>query len=1058
MKKLTLSLLLLLAVLQLMAVPAKRGNTTVTQPDGSTVTIALHGDEWLHYETTADGYSIVRNDKGYYVYAEKKQGQLMPTTVVAHDSKVRNAQEVAFLAATQKYLKPEIGEQVRKQREQVIAQQKKAIAKRRQMKKAGQLNDTGTETNYKSLVILVQFNNKSFSRSDYKAVMTNMINQQNYTGYQDGGSFVECTGSVRDYFTDNSGGNFRPEFDVYGPYTVNYSVTYPQGTQNAATILNAAVNAADSDVDFSQYDNDGDGVVDNIYFILAGNGANYGGNNQNFWWPHRSVIYNPQTYQYIQKDGVYLYDYASSVELYGYTNYPSTVHIDGIGTFCHEFSHVLGLPDFYDTDYEENGQSNDPGTWDVMAGGSYENDGRTPVAYTYPERLLLEFAEEHQITEVGNYTLDAITSSNSGFVLQSGNESEVFTFENRQKVKWDEYLPGHGMLAFRVDFSDENVWQQNTVNANPAHNYYELLRADGVKKYQGEVIAAASDPFPGTSNKTTLNNITTPNLKTWAGLECPYGLKNIKEQDGVITFDVEGVLEVNSITLPEETDLKVGMTLQLEPTIEPSSAPYILTWTSSNPAVATVSNDGLLTGVSVGTTTVTVTTDNGLSASTTVTVGQLLVVESIAAFKALPEDSEAQLELTDVQVNYVNGTDAYVSDATGAIIMRDMPLTLKAGDILNGNIYVKNTVDGYMPVAEAVEDLTSANDVQITEGTAQAKKVKLSELTPADYAQYIEIERVEMVREIGDGTNYYMYKEGDDKLILDNKFKISMAKVPSPLEDYRFTQKGIYGTRQVEVDGVQYDDIYPTAKWTQTKVTKYGLSYDVSEGGKILIDAEEKTGTGQVTYIKGDDITLTAVPDEGYELESVLLNDEDVTSQFVDGATYTIESLAGNMNITVTFKEIVIPPTTYTLSYEIGEGGQVTINDEPVTATGSLTFDEGTMISIVAVADENYELESASLNNEDVVALLAESAPLVIEALDGDKLFSVTFKEKQIETAIGRILAAHVGEAVAVYSIDGRQIAETTIGAGGSIDLPAPLRGGVYVVKVGTATYKVVKR
>lgn len=1037
-----------------MAVPAKRGNTTVTQPDGSTVTIALHGDEWLHYETTADGYSIVRNDKGYYVYAEKKQGQLMPTTVVAHDSKVRNAQEVAFLAATQKYLKPEIGEQVRKQREQVIAQQKKAIAKRRQMKKAGQLNDTGTETNYKSLVILVQFNNKSFSRSDYKAVMTNMINQQNYTGYQDGGSFVECTGSVRDYFTDNSGGNFRPEFDVYGPYTVNYSVTYPQGTQNAATILNAAVNAADSDVDFSQYDNDGDGVVDNIYFILAGNGANYGGNNQNFWWPHRSVIYNPQTYQYIQKDGVYLYDYASSVELYGYTNYPSTVHIDGIGTFCHEFSHVLGLPDFYDTDYEENGQSNDPGTWDVMAGGSYENDGRTPVAYTYPERLLLEFAEEHQITEVGNYTLDAITSSNSGFVLQSGNESEMFTFENRQKVKWDEYLPGHGMLAFRVDFSDENVWQQNTVNANPAHNYYELLRAGNGTG----ATARASDPFPGTSNKTTLNNITTPNLKTWAGLECPYGLKNIKEQDGVITFDVEGVLEVNSITLPEETDLKVGMTLQLEPTIEPSSAPYTLTWTSSNPAVATVSNDGLLTGVSVGTTTVTVTTDNGLSASTTVTVGQLLVVESIAAFKALPEDSEAQLKLNDVQVNYVNGTDVYVSDATSAIILRNMPITVAANDILNGRLYGKNTQDNLMPVMLPVEGLTNGDNVTKAAGEAVAKKVKLADLTAADYGQYIEVENVEMVMENVDGTTLAMFKEDDQKVFVNNKFKISMAKVPSPLEDYRFTQKGIYGTRQVEVDGVQYDDIYPTAKWTQTKVTKYGLSYDVSEGGKILIDAEEKTGTGQVTYIKGDDITLTAVPDEGYELESVLLNDEDVTSQFVDGATYTIESLAGNMNITVTFKEIVIPPTTYTLSYEIGEGGQVTINDEPVTATGSLTFDEGTMISIVAVADENYELESASLNNEDVVALLAESAPLVIEALDGDKSFSVTFKEKQIETAIGRILAAHVGEAVAVYSIDGRQIAETTIGAGGSIDLPAPLRGGVYVVKVGTATYKVVKR
>ena len=964
MKRIFISLLLLITVMQVMAVPAKKGNATVTQPDGSTVTISLYGDEWLHYETTADGYSVVRNDNGYYVYAEKKQGKLVPTTVVAHDMQQRDAQEASFLLSISRNLKPEMSQKVRMQREQVIAQQKKNIAKHLQMKKAGKLNDAGTEPNYKSLVILVQFNDKSFSRTDYSEVITNMINQQNYTGYQNGGSFVSCTGSVRDYFTDNSGGNFRPQFDVYGPYTVNYSVYDPNGLDNVVTILNAAVDAADADVDFSQYDNDGDGVVDNIYFILAGNGSNYSGNNQNLWWPHRSVIYDPQTYYYIMKDDVYLYDYASSVELYGWVSQPSSVHIDGIGTFCHEFSHVLGLPDFYDADYEANGSSNHPDEWSVMAGGSYMNDGRTPVGYTLAERLLLDFTEEQQITGVGSYTLQPINTSNSGYTLVSASESEMFTIENRQKVKWDTYLPGHGMLVFRVDFSSETPWANNTVNNNANHNYYQLLRAGNGTG----ATARASDPFPGSLNKTTINNGTTPSLKTWAGLEAPYGLKNITEQDGVISFQVENLLEVSSITLPESVILGKGMTFQLDPVIEPTAAPHTLTWTSANPAVVTVSDSGLLTGVATGTTTVTVKTDNNKQAVTTVNVLQLDNAQNIAELKAKDDGAEAVLTLTDVHVNYVKGTDAYVCDATGAIIMRNMPMTLKAGDVLNGSIYVKNTTEEYMPVAESVTNVSSASNVKITDGIAEAKKVKLADLTPADYAQYIEIEQVEMVRESEDGAHYYMYKEGEDELFLENKFNVSLPSKPSQLADYRFTQKGIYGTRQATMNGNVYDDIYPTAPWTRTRLTKYNVNYTVTDGGHATINDETVNGTGTMSFYKGTVINLTAVPDENYELESVLLNNDEVTSRFAYGATYTIEGMEGNVTV------------------------------------------------------------------------------------------KITFKQQEIVDAIGRIFASHVGETVTVYDIDGRRITETTIGIGGSINLPAVLRKGVYVVKMQSAAYKIVNR
>lgn len=888
----------------MMAVPAKSGTVTVTQPDGTTVTVSLHGDEWLSYETTSDGYSIVRNDKGYYVYAELQQGKLVPTTVIAHDSQARNVQEKQYLSAVQKYLKPQMNAKIAQMRELMQVQQRQTLAKRRQMRKAGMHKESGTEPNYKSLVILVQFKDKSFSRSDYGELMTDMINKENYTGYQEGSSFVSCTGSVRDYFTDNSGGVFRPQFDVYGPYTVNYSQYDPQGTYNVMPILLDAIDKANSDVDFSQYDNDGDGYVDNVYFIIAGNGSNYSGNDSRWWWPHRAAIYNPNATSYndyyVKKDGVYLWDYATSVEFYGWASVPETVHIDGIGTFCHEFGHVLGLPDFYDTDYGASGgeSPNTPGYWSVMAGGNYMNDGRTPVGYSYCERNLLGYAEDNYISGVGSYTLEPVHTSNSGLILPSGNQNEFFVLDNRQKVKWNVHLPGHGMIVYRADFSSDEVWQMNKVNADPSHNYLELLRAGG------GTADGDSNPFPGTGNVQTLNNVSSPaNLIAWAGEEAPYGLKNIKEENGIITFDVESAMEVSSISLPEKTQLAPGLSRTLEPIVEPSYAPYTLTWKSENPEIATVTQEGLVEGVSVGTTTVTVTTNNGLNATTTVIVSQFDEAENIATLKTYEEGHEVLLDLTDVMVNYTNGNDAYVSDATGAIIMRDMPFSLEINNVLNGKVIVKYSKDSEMPVAEAVTDLTTDDNIQMTTGTAEPKNVTLDNLTADDYAQYIVLENVEMVIETEDGQSYAMLKDGDNKIFVNNKFKITLNKVPSPLDAYRFTFTGIYGTRNVSVNDVICDDIYPTAKWTQVKLSKYNVTYDISEGGHAVINDVDVSGTGSVAYWQGTPVNMSVSPDEIYELESVLMDDVDVTEQFADNAIYTIESLAANHKLTVTFKE-----------------------------------------------------------------------------------------------------------------------------------------------------------
>ena len=589
-KHLMLLFAALLNICAVMAVPAHKGMVKINQPDGTQLTLRLVGDEWVHFNTTADGYTVVKNTTGCYVYARKENGVLLPTAQVAHDEAERSTAENQFLSAIQKYQAPEMSKEVsvlKKQGEQATA---KARSARRNSGGSGARKESLYDySNFRGLLILVEFNDKPFSRDDFKDVIDDMVNKENYTGYTGtNGRKVQFAGSVKDYFSDQSDGQFKPEFDVYGPFKIDYSQYDANGTAQATRIINAAVDAADEEIDFSQYDRDGDGVVDMIYFIFAGNGANYGGNDSRLFWPHRSVVYDPNTYTYVEKDGVVLYDYASSVELYGYTAYPQTVTIDGIGTICHEFGHVLGLPDFYDTDYEQNGQSNHPGEWSVMAGGSYFNSGRQPIGYSIFERYMVGFATPTTINAAGTYSLTNVQTTNTGYRINSAQDKEYFMLENRQQDnKWNRYAPGHGMLVFRVDSTNTRVWRNNTINANPKHNYYEMVRAKGYRNAD-----SASDPFPGTGSVTELNNITSPaNLMTWTGKQTQWGLTNIREVNDIITFDIEDTYTLRGIIVDEEMTIGVNVTRQLVARADPEYISFEATWAPSDATVATVDDE-----------------------------------------------------------------------------------------------------------------------------------------------------------------------------------------------------------------------------------------------------------------------------------------------------------------------------------------------------------------------------------------------------------------------------------------------------------------------------------
>jgi len=512
---------------QALAVPADPTLRPMPTPDGDSLHIRLVGDEYYHFTTTADGYTLVRDARGYYTYAQQDaSGALVATGMVAHDQDSRDASEQALVAT----LTPRLTD---------APQVQQAQSMRRATRHNGAIGNRFDYEKFRGLVVLINYSDVQFSIENPREFYDAMCNEDGFTGFTDyNGAWRKCPGSVHDYYKDNSGGIFQPQFDVVGPVTVPHAST--EGCANSRAIFQKAMELANDSVDFSQYDTDGDGYIDMVFFIVAGYTSNYSGNDDDLLWPHMTYLVDSASYRPFELDGKYSYLMACSGERYGWQGRNNM--INGIGVICHEFSHVLGLPDLYDTDYSgSGGQSNHPGDWDVMAGGSYFNYGRTPVGYTGWERFILGFNDPNYITEPGEYSLSAVGSTGECFVLPTLTEGEYFILDNRQKSGWDAYIPGSGMIIAHVDETTDRPWRSNTVNCDPSHNYYLIVRAGNGSD------ASASDPFPGSTKNTYIDDSTDPNLNDWDDMPNDFGLYEITESGGVVSFVVRGVTKPRAL-------------------------------------------------------------------------------------------------------------------------------------------------------------------------------------------------------------------------------------------------------------------------------------------------------------------------------------------------------------------------------------------------------------------------------------------------------------------------------------------------------------------------------
>ena len=537
-KRIALALFMTLLVSAANAVPAKPGQKRqLTLTDGTTVSAQLVGDEHGHYWLTDNGQAYQEiNGNNVFQLIDKQ----------AFDQKARE------------------------RRQKSNSQRAKRLPGRQNIGTYGDY--TGEK---KGLVILVSFSNVSFKSENDNARFQDITNKPNYNS----GSFK---GSVYDYFYAQSEGKFKLTFDVVGPVQMSKAQSYYGSNdymgndKHPAEMVIEALKKIDDDVNFADYDWNNDGKVDQVFIIYAGKGEADGG-GANTIWPHawylsEAVMYGDGTGAQTM-DGVTIDTYACGSEL------NASGSIDGIGTMCHEFSHCLGYPDFYDTDYS-GGQG--MGDWDLMDGGCYNGNGYRPAGYTSYERWVAGWSEPIELTTTKKIEgMEALQNGGDSYIIYNkGNRNEYFMLENRQKIAWDTNIPGKGLLIVHVDY-DENAWANNQPNDDPSHQRMTWIPADN--SYHN---GTSTDTYPyGSVN--AFGPETTPAAKLYNKNEdgtkyLDSSVEDITQNsDGTISFMFRGISNVATpVFTPKAGRYEEAQTVSISCATEGASIFYTLDGTT----------------------------------------------------------------------------------------------------------------------------------------------------------------------------------------------------------------------------------------------------------------------------------------------------------------------------------------------------------------------------------------------------------------------------------------------------------------------------------------------
>ena len=576
MKKIILSLAFAAICISALAIPARPVWRHFAQPDGSTIELKLVGDEFGHTFVDRSGQAYRKGSDGFY----------RPVSAAAKAGLHRTA----------------------------ASKRARANARRVRAKAAGAVSGSP-----KIPVLLVEFSDKKFKSEsklsptysdDPQVAFTNLLTRNGY-------SYNGATGSVLDFYIDNSNGAYTPEFVVLPVVTLTKSMSAYGGNDSSdndvapeLAVYEAVKYLDGKGQDFSRFDNDGDGLIDMILMYYAGMNEAEGA-EENTIWPHQWSVQESSLKDgdaYISSkyfDGKKLDKYFCTSELTvsswdDYTGDIQKAALCGIGTTCHEFAHSLGLPDFYDTDYATNGSAGATYYYDTMCSGSYNNSGNTPPFFSAEELLMLGWMDQPtDLPVMGSVTIPALSKTTKvAYKGASSTDGEYFVFECRGTDSWDKYIEeGPGLIVYHVDKSKNRsisfkyedqygsqrtarqtpyqLWDEwetyNSINVLATHPCYYIIPA-GCQNYNADT---SEDSDYGHPSATTGLNYSGTDFAfgtsskyssytpvDWEKKTMDYSLRNISYSSGKVTFTTG--IDICRIVVPDSYSAGASFPLKLD--------------------------------------------------------------------------------------------------------------------------------------------------------------------------------------------------------------------------------------------------------------------------------------------------------------------------------------------------------------------------------------------------------------------------------------------------------------------------------------------------------------
>ncbi len=460
------------------AAPARKCLIAYTQPDGSTFRGYVRGDEFCHYRTTEAGDIIAKNKEGWWCYASyDADGNI---NISGARVSASNTAVSKFYTKNRQQFYPGVSER-RLMFDENIARKPMM---RNFLDMGGAATKSGVAARQKhGIIILAAFKDVPFRYS--REYFVNMLTQKGY-------SYNGATGSAIDYFNDQFGGLVDFSFDVSEVVTLPEKRVYYGGNDDydndqnpEQMIIDACKLASQNGTDFSKYDDDNDGYVDNVFVFFAGEDE-ADTENEDCIWSHAYFIESGAKKK-LTLNGKKIDSYACTSELSpeyivrdGKYYLTGKYFLSGIGTFCHEYSHTFGLPDLYDTDYEKSGGQAEA-LWQstgLMDGGNTNNDGNTPPFYNAIDRECLGISEPVMLTD-GVHEIEPINRNGVYYRIDTPTEDEYFLIECRENTSWDKYIGGKGLLVYHIDKSNNA--------AGKSDNYGKVMTARERWEYYNEV-------------------------------------------------------------------------------------------------------------------------------------------------------------------------------------------------------------------------------------------------------------------------------------------------------------------------------------------------------------------------------------------------------------------------------------------------------------------------------------------------------------------------------------------------------------------------------------------